>query len=314
MRNIIPVSAVIATRNRAASLTRTFHSLALQEVAPSELIVVDGSQDEATKDLVAKLSQEYGTSLPVRWIPATVAGAATQRNEGITMATQPYIWFLDDDVLFEPGCVQHLWNAINGDPELGGVNAMIINQRYQPPGFVSRSMFTLMHGRREKSFAGRIIGPAINLLPEDREDLPEVVPVQWLNTTCTIYRRDALPSPPFDAIFTGYSLMEDVALSLHVGKKWKLANARRARIVHDSQPGDHKSETRHIAKMEVVNRYYVMTNILETRGALSFLRFGAWQLFQLASIAARSSTRRKAVPILLGQWDGLKAIMSKPKE
>ena len=43
---------------------------------------------------------------------------------------------------------------------------------------------------------------------------PEVASVEWLNTTCTIYRGEALPSPPFCNQFTGYSLMEDLALSL----------------------------------------------------------------------------------------------------
>ena len=310
----LPISVVIATRNRAASLTRTLRSLGSQALAPSELIVVDASDDGASKEVVTNFRECFGPATATHWTAAQVAGAAVQRNQGVRMATQPFVWFLDDDVLFEPGCAEQLWKAVESDSALGGVNAMIINQRYHPPGLVSRTMFTLMHGRREKTFAGKIIGPAINLLPEDGEDLPEVVPVEWLNTTCTIYRREALPSPPFDAIFTGYSLMEDVALSFRVGKKWKLANARKARIVHNSQPGEHKSEPRSVAKMEIMNRYYVMTNILETRGALQFLRLGAWQLFQLASIAARSSTRRNTVPILLGQWDGLKAIMSKWKE
>ncbi len=145
------------------------------------------------------------------WQRANVTGAAAQRNAGRSHgATQPFVWFFDDDILFEPDCVQRLWSAIESDRQLGGVNAMITNQRYQSPGMISRLMFTLMNGGPEKSFAGKLIGPAINLLPEDRDDLPEVVPVEWLNTTCTIYRREALPSPPFESFFTGYSLMEDV--------------------------------------------------------------------------------------------------------
>jgi len=64
-------------------------------------------------------------------------------------------------------------------------------------------MFTLMHGRSEKSFAGKVIGPGINLLPEDRADFAGGRAVEWLNLGCTIYRREALPSPPFDAFFRG---------------------------------------------------------------------------------------------------------------
>src|SRR4030081_113783 len=118
-----------------------------------------------------------------------------------------------------------------------------------------------MSGKREVSYPGSVLGPAVNLLPEDREDLPEVVPVEWLNTTCTLYRREALPDPPFHDHFNGYSLMEDLTLSLTVGRRWKLANARTARIYHDSQPGTHKSDPALLAEMQLINRHFVMTRI-----------------------------------------------------
>ena len=151
---------------------------------------------------------------------------------------------------------------------------------------------------REKSFAGRVIGPAVNLLPEDRHDLPEVVPVEWLNHGCTIYRREALPDPPFPAEFTGYSLMEDLALSLQVGKTWKLANARTARIFHDSQPGTYKSDARSRSRMELVNRHFVMTRIMGRRGFIAYLKLAAWELFSLASALA-SRRGRKSAPIYI---------------
>jgi hypothetical protein len=47
-----------------------------------------------------------------------------------------------------------------------------------------------------------------------------------------------------------------VALSLTAGKRWKLANARTARIYHDSQPGTHNSDPRVLAEMQLVNCYY----------------------------------------------------------
>src|SRR5207249_600049 len=114
--------------------------------------------------------------------------------------------------IFQPECVISLWKALQSDSRLGGVNAMIVNQQYHSPGFVSRTVFRVLHGRAERTYAGRVIGPAVNLLPEDRDDLPEVVPTEWLNTGCTLYRREALPEPPFDLLFTGYSMMEDLTL------------------------------------------------------------------------------------------------------
>jgi GT2 family glycosyltransferase len=255
--------------------------LAQQSVQPVEMVVIDASTNLDTQNLCQ--SHIAGLLTKIIYHRATETGAATQRNQAMTYATQDIIWLMDDDILLEPDCVDRLWAALHSDPKLGGVNAMITNQRYLPPGRVSRTVFQILHGRVESSYAGKCIGPALNLLPEDRQDLPEVVTVEWLNTTCTLYRREALPQPLFTSNFVGYSLMEDVTLSLTVGKSWRLANARTARIFHDSQPGDHKSDRGVLAKMELVNRHYVMTQILQRRSLQDYLKLFVLQLFEITA-------------------------------
>jgi glycosyltransferase involved in cell wall biosynthesis len=302
MNTIAPLSAVIATRDREQSLGRTLNSLLQQEVFPAEVIVVDSSEDDATKSLLLEFGKGVSALASACWIAADVAGAAAQRNQGVALSTQPFLWFFDDDILFEPNCVERLWKAIELDGTLGGVNAMIVNQQYGEPGFVSRAMFTLMHGRSEKTFAGKVIGPAINLLPEDREDLPEVAPVEWLNTTCTIYRREALPNPPFDSFFNGYSFMEDVALSLRVGKKWRLANVREATIRHESQSGVDKKDASKLAKMELINRHYVMTNVLNRKRFEDFSRLAIWEIFSIISGLTQSNGVRSLPSVLAGKF------------
>ena len=309
---IIPVAAVIATKDRAATLARTLDSLAAQGVLPAEVVAVDGSVGDDSRRVLENWGAKFASQIAVRWQRAEKLGAAIQRNQGIVAVTQPVVLFVDDDILFEPECVSRLWRAMAADPQLGGVNAMITNQQYHPPGRVSRAVFTLLHGRREHSFAGLIIGPAVNLLPEDRSDLPEVVPVEWLNTTCTLYRREALPHPPFDSIFTGYSMMEDVTLSVRVGRTWHLANARTARIFHDSQLGAHKADVSALAAMELVNRHYVMTQVLRRDQWRDFLRLFVWEAFQMAVGAARADSRRKLPALWRGKWQAVKKICAAP--
>jgi len=309
---IIPVAAVIATKDRAATLARTLDSLAAQGVLPAEVVAVDGSVGDDSRRVLENWGAKFASQIAVRWQRAEKLGAAIQRNQGIVAVTQPFVLFVDDDILFEPECVSRLWRAMAADPQLGGVNAMITNQQYHPPGRVSRAVFTLLHGRREHSFAGLIIGPAVNLLPEDRSDLPEVVPVEWLNTTCTLYRREALPHPPFDSIFTGYSMMEDVTLSVRVGRTWHLANARTARIFHDSQLGAHKADVSALAAMELVNRHYVMTQVLRRDQWRDFLRLFVWEAFQMAVGAARADSRRKLPALWRGKWQAVKKICAAP--
>jgi GT2 family glycosyltransferase len=306
-KTAIPVSAVVPTGNRSRRLQKTFESLAEQSVHPFEIIVVDASKQNRTREVCAQ--SVPGLQARIGWLPAKLRGAAAQRNQGVAVATQPFIWFLDDDIVLKPDCVRRLWDAIQSDQQLGGVNSTIVNQSYHA-GRISRLMFTLLNGRREKTFAGRVIGPAVNLLPEDRPDLPEVVPVEWLNTTCTLYRREALPSPSFRPEFTGYSLMEDLALSLEVGKTWKLANARTARIFHDSQTADYKSDARARSCMELVNRHLVMTRIMGKSSITSYMSLFLWELFSIASALTSKEGRKSLLYILRGKWDALRQIVA----
>jgi glycosyltransferase involved in cell wall biosynthesis len=217
------------------------------------------------------------------YLRADKLGAAAQRNQGVAAASHDFILFHDDDIIFEPHCIARLWAALNSSSLWGGINAMISNQQYSTPGRVTGPVLRILGGAPGADYAGRVIGPGVNLLPADRPTMPDVVPVDWLSTTCTLYRREALPVPPFLAHFTGYSLMEDLALSLMVGKSWKLANARTARIFHDSQPGDHKNNHAQLAEMELVNRHFVMTKVLGLSRPSDYLRLGMWEAFVLAA-------------------------------
>jgi GT2 family glycosyltransferase len=307
--NLIPVSVVIPTWNRAAVLRRTLESLAMQSSQPAQIILVDASQDQATQGLCVE-RWIPGLASSVVWESAQTLGAASQRNQGVQSCRYAIIGFLDDDILFEPECVGRLWGALQSDTGLGGVSAMITNQRYQQPGAVSRLVFRIMAGRREVSYAGRVLGPAVNLLPEDREDLPEVVPVQWLNTGCALYRREALPDPPFASHFSDYSMMEDLALSLTVAKRWRLANARTARIFHDSQPGSYKSDPAILAEMELVNRHYVMSKVLLRCGWVDLLRLATWEIFQIIVAMTNQRGRSSLHQILIGKIKALRRLVA----
>ncbi len=255
--------------------------MAKQTLQPQEIIIADGSDNDATEQLCS--SEISNLTSKVIYHPATAIGAATQRNQALAYATQNHIWLLDDDIILEPDCLAKLWQALQSDSKLGGVNAMITNQKYLPPGKITSILFRLLHGRCENSYAGKCIGPGLNLLPEDNPELPEVVTVEWLNSGCTLYRREALPEPLFPPVFIGYSLMEDLSLSLTVGKRWKLANARTARIFHDSQPGEDKNNPGVLAKMDLVNRHYVMTTVLNRATLQDYFKLTILQLFGIAT-------------------------------
>ena len=221
MSQILPISAIVPTRNRAMPFARMLHSLAQQSAQPIEMIVVDASTDDDTQHLCQ--SVVLGLATKILYYRATETGAATQRNQAIAHASQPHILFADDDILFEPDCLLRLWRSLDQNPQLGGVCTLITNCHYSPPGRMSRWLFQVLHGQSQESFCRAVHwSQPSTCYPKIVSDLPDVVAVEWMNTTCTLYRREAMPTPAFPTHFTGYSLMEDVTLSLMVGKQWQL--------------------------------------------------------------------------------------------
>lgn len=303
---LLPITAVIATKGRVEKLATLFSSLRSQDVHPAEVVVIDASEDARTRELCDVPGVCHGHVVCRR---AKRIGAAAQRNQGMAAASERNILFVDDDVVLEPGCLRSLWEALESDAGLGGVNANITNQAYRSPGRVSRLFYTWLNGAILESYAGKCIGPGLNFLPEDRDDLPDVVPVDWLNTTCALYRHEALPGPPFHRHFEGYSLGEDLALSLNVGKRWRLANARKARVFHDTGEGRRRLGIARGAAMELVNRHFIMTEIRGMRRAGDYGKLAAWELFSIASTLRSAGGWARLPAVIAGKVRGTLEIL-----
>ncbi len=304
---IIQASIIIPTANRASILFKTLESIASQNTQPENIVIIDASLSNETEKILEQKFKNLASELIYR--RATFSGAATQRLQGISLTQQPFVFFMDDDILLQPNCINNLWQCINSENDIGAVNAMITNQKYHQPGRITRFWYRFMHGKRLPSYAGMCIGPAWNLLPEDSDTLPLWNKVEWLNSTCALYRRQALPDPVFDKHFTGYSLLEDVALSITVAKKWKLYNVREAKIFHDSQPGFHKDKIIAFSKMELVNRHYVMTRIMGKKGIGIYLKLLVFELWGMISILNSKAGWKNLVPTIVGKFAGIGNIL-----
>ncbi len=96
----VDVTAIICTRNRAASLGRVLHSalaLRIPDGVGWELLVVDNGSSDATAAVVAG----FAARLPVRRIVEPVAGLSHARNRGVAAARGALICWTDDDVELE---------------------------------------------------------------------------------------------------------------------------------------------------------------------------------------------------------------------
>ena len=299
------LSAVIATANRADQLEEAFNTFTTQSRPFDEIIITDASSSNDSKQLVEKWSAQ----LPLVYIPCLVLSAAVQRDIGVKACSGDIIYFLDDDVLLEEQYVVEIAHLFENDPEekIGGVSGTIVNQIYGKPSRITHLYYSFLAGEKSGSYAGRVIGPGINLLPADEG--PDIKRVEWMPTVVCAYRRNVIQSMGgFGDFFKGYSMCEDVYLSTRVAQHWQLVNTRKARLFHKDLGGKSHRDWREIGKMSVINRWMVVRDVLYQDTVLNKFKLGVSLLYGWISVLRNVITGRENYRIakerFLGQLYG----------
>ncbi|MED5463013.1 MAG: glycosyltransferase family A protein [Myxococcota bacterium] len=105
-----PVTVIIPTFNRAHVLERALDSVYAQSAAPAEVIVVDDGSTDATSTLVKERFPG------ARYCYQSNQGVSAARNRGISMATQPWVAFLDSDDEWLPKKLKRQGEALEENP------------------------------------------------------------------------------------------------------------------------------------------------------------------------------------------------------
>jgi glycosyltransferase involved in cell wall biosynthesis len=114
------VSAIVPTRDRSRQLREALTSIRALE-GPDleiELIVVDNGSRDDTEAVAAELG--------ARFVRVSQRGAAASRNEGMRLATAPYIAFLDDDDLWLSGHIRPHLQMLEEHTEYDAVVGQIV--------------------------------------------------------------------------------------------------------------------------------------------------------------------------------------------
>lgn len=92
-------------------------SVACQTQRPAQVILVDDASGDGTLDLLRFLQAGYGDWIRVLALDAN-KGAASARNAGWNVATQPYIAFLDADDAWHPRKIEIQWGYMQQHPDV----------------------------------------------------------------------------------------------------------------------------------------------------------------------------------------------------
>lgn len=302
-------SVVIPTRNRPDPLRDCLLSVARQTRLPSEIIIVDSSDDNATEELVGSLSAEFPVSLVYQ--RSAARSTAAQRNRGAESSRGDIILFLDDDVVLEPNFIAEIMRVFEDDTkgEVGGVSGTHVGGVYAPPSRLNALLLRALGGRMEGSYAGRLVGPAINFFPADALDTIQTV--EWLEGAAMAYRREAYLAERSWETFAGYSFMEDVHLSARVARRYRLLNTTRARLLHKGMGKSTHQDWAALGESMVLNRHAVVMHVLLRRRPGDYLRFFAYELLYCTMAQVKNPARpwRANLQLLCGKLRGVAKLL-----
>jgi glycosyltransferase involved in cell wall biosynthesis len=225
------ISIIVCTYRRADELEHLLECLARQTCRTFEVLVVDGSGDDATvRRRVAAVAERQGARLPMRLIAAPT-GLTRQRNVGLAEARGDLIAFLDDDVSVGP---EFLATALAcfAQPDMadvGGITGFDTAYYPQPITLIWRLRYWLGVIPRLEPGAVDRLGRRAPI--EFAGRTPARQPVGWLPGFCMIYRRQAAATRRFDEALPTYG-GEDRAFSLEVGTEWRLVLCAELTLEH----------------------------------------------------------------------------------
>lgn len=292
------ISVIIPTKNRPGDLENVVASLLVQTTPPAELLIVDQSEDEESRQRVDRLMavarrhpRPIGIALRYLRDPR-LTGCAAARNVAMDLAQGAIVLFLDDDVILEPDFLSALLAAYRARPDATGISGVVTNYVRPPLAYLCwRALFArgCFHDDRQ----------GVYWRSRHRRRSAIVHRVTRLGGGLMSFRAAAVRRVRFDENLTGVCDGEDVDFCARLGPQALLLIAPAARLTH-CQSAIGRDRDHPLRRQIRSDAYLYGRNWRRRRGAR--LDFAWLQLgYALAAVAA-SLRRRSWAP-----WRALRA-------
>ncbi len=267
-------SLIICTYKRPQALLTLLQSVKLQTLYPNAILIVDGSPDDFTKEM---LTQHSFQNLNYYKVEEKDRGLTKQRNYGIARVSQDsvVVCFLDDDTILAPNYFEEIIKTYTIHPEALGVGGYITNEvSWQNVGvdYVATNNEFYYDGWKRKD-GSRFVwrkklgldsdvppgcspafshGRSVGFLPPSGK----VYPVEQLMGGVSSFRKTVFDLFQFSTYFEGYGLYEDADFTLRVSKVGKLYLNTAAQLEHHHDAAGRPNQYSY-GKMVVRNGWYV---------------------------------------------------------
>ncbi len=112
------ITIVLPVRNRAGIVSTTLDSIAMQNIRPLRLIIVDNSSTDATPDVIRQWADSHRSDdFDIKILNEPVAGAAIARNRGLKEVETEYVMFFDSDDIMEFDHLHRIVSHLGKSPD-----------------------------------------------------------------------------------------------------------------------------------------------------------------------------------------------------
>lgn len=291
------ISAIVPTIGRIDSLNALLESLAAQTCRIDEVVIA--SADRETCDCVTN-AKWSSAGLVVRCVVVSPPNAVRQRLAAIEVARGDYFLMLDDDVVLEPDCVQHMLALLERDADVVAVTADFTNQTWPEPTRIWQLYLRHVLKLEREQWQGRVVGPLLRFgfNPAPRSSQP----MEWLGSGSSLVRRSAFFNVGgfSDFFLHRCTINEDVDLGLKLQRAGRIMFCPDARMAHHHAPAGRV--TRFVAaEDDLFNRYFILRRTLGRQFVHAFglvvLYFGVETISQFLGCVKRLSFRGFVAPL-----------------
>lgn len=328
-------SLIICTYLRPKPLIELLDSVKQQSLYPDEIIIVDGSTNKETEEL---LSEKSFLNLKYFLVTAENRGLTKQRNFGISKvdAQSEIVCFLDDDTVLEADYFKEIIKTFKTNDEIVGVGGVAINEyqwklqdtnvTYDSNKYYCFENYVYKEGLRNR--VRNYLGLGSNLPPGRMPSFShgrtsgypmtgKTYEVDLLIGMAMAFRRNIFNNIQFSKFFEGYGLYEDADFSLRALAYGKNVINTNAKLSHFHASSGRPNQY-HYGKMVVRNGWYVW----RVKNPNPFLKDRLkWHTITVVLMGIRflnvltTPNKKAAFTESIGRWLGYcSLIFNKPKE
>ena len=273
MENTPKFSLIICTYLRAKALLDLLNSVKLQQLYPNEIVIIDGSTNTQTEEMVAQNSFD---NLFYFKVGTENRGLTKQRNFGIqkVASTSEIVCFLDDDTILNTNYFAELIKTYQLFPKALGVGGYISNEshwkktnsnsatadefyfdgwkRKEGRRFVVRKKLGLDSTKPPCFMPEFSHGRSVSFLPPSGK----IYEVEQFMGGVSSFKKEVFETHQFSTYFEGYGLYEDADFTLRLSKIGKLYLNINATLGH-FHDGSGRPNKFQYGKMVIRNGWYV---------------------------------------------------------